>query len=624
MAAEVGTVVPRTTATPALSGATRLFRAPAARYLTVPVGFLLIFFFLPLILIVLVSFTSSFPSASITLTTSNYVQFFGSSLYRAYLLTTIVYGLEVTVLCLLMGYPLAYYMVRQRGLVYQITLLAVIAPLLVGVVPRTVGWIAVLGTEGVINNILLGLHLSRRPLTLLYNPTAAVVGLAHVLLPFMVLSIASVLSLIDRSLREAAQNLGAGELQIFRRITIPLSLHGVAVGVKDMIDVAGLPTRCGSTLRAGALPAPADAAVVSTLRAAGAVVVGKLHTHEFAYGPTGDVAATGPCRNPHDPARITGGSSSGSAAAVAAGHLPLALGTDTGCSVRVPAALCGVVGLKPAFGALPTDGVFPLSESCDHVGVLATDVHTASVAWDVLARGPQGSGGGIQPPGLDGVLVGLPDDEHWQPYDPAIAAAVATAAAALEARGARLMPVSIPQATELALLYPRVVGPEAYATHARWLAQRPGDYQPRTAERLLDAAGATAEDYVGAQRRRHRLVAELRARLAPVDVLLTPTAPLRATVIGEQQVGGRSVAAALLSLCCPFNLAGWPAVSVPGQVPDGELPAGLQVVGVRFGERGVLRVAAALHATTDAAPGPGSRSAGRPRQPTRPPRSTPC
>jgi len=230
--------VPRTTATPALSGATRLFRAPAARYLTVPVGFLLIFFFLPLILIVLVSFTSSFPSASITLTTSNYVQFFGSSLYRAYLLTTIVYGLEVTVLCLLMGYPLAYYMVRQRGLVYQITLLAVIAPLLVGVVPRTVGWIAVLGTEGVINNILLGLHLSRRPLTLLYNPTAAVVGLAHVLLPFMVLSIASVLSLIDRSLREAAQNLGAGELQIFRRITIPLSLHGVAVGCALVFSLA--------------------------------------------------------------------------------------------------------------------------------------------------------------------------------------------------------------------------------------------------------------------------------------------------------------------------------------------------------------------------------------------------
>ena len=127
-------------------------------------------------------------------------------------------------------------------------------------------------------------------------------------------------------------------------------LHGVALGVKDLIDVAGLPTRAGSHVLADAPPAAADAPVVARLRAAGAVVVAKLHTHEFAYGPTGDVAATGPARNPHDPSRITGGSSSGSAAAVAAGHLPLALGTDTGASVRTPAALCGVVGLKPTLG----------------------------------------------------------------------------------------------------------------------------------------------------------------------------------------------------------------------------------------------------------------------------------
>jgi Asp-tRNA(Asn)/Glu-tRNA(Gln) amidotransferase A subunit family amidase len=122
-------------------------------------------------------------------------------------------------------------------------------------------------------------------------------------------------------------------------------LHGVAVGVKDLIDVAGLPTRAGSNVLADAPPATVDAPVVARLREAGAVVVAKLHTHEFAYGPTGDVAATGPARNPHDPSRITGGSSSGPAAAVAAGHLPLALGTDTGASVRTPAALCGVTGL---------------------------------------------------------------------------------------------------------------------------------------------------------------------------------------------------------------------------------------------------------------------------------------
>lgn len=204
--------------------------SPAVRYLSVPIAFLLLFFVVPLILIVLVSFTGSFPSNTITLTFANYVQFFGTPLYRTYLGTTVLYGLEVTVVCLLMGYPLAYYMVRQRGLAYQVTLLAVIAPLLVGVVPRTVGWIAVLGTEGIVNNALFALRSIVRPLSLLYNPAAAVIGLVHVLLPFMVISIASVLSVIDRSLREAAQNLGAGELQIFRRVTLPLSLHGVAVG----------------------------------------------------------------------------------------------------------------------------------------------------------------------------------------------------------------------------------------------------------------------------------------------------------------------------------------------------------------------------------------------------------
>ena len=160
--------------------------------------------------------------------------------------------------------------------------------------------------------------------------------------------------------------------------------------------MAGLPTRAGSAVLADAPPAAADAPVVARLRAAGAIVVAKLHTHEFAYGPTGDVAATGPARNPHDPSRITGGSSSGSAAAVAAGHLALTLGTDTGASVRTPAALCGVVGLKPTRGRLPTAGVFPLSETCDHVGLLTADVDSAALAWDCAVRGGRdrpGSGG---------------------------------------------------------------------------------------------------------------------------------------------------------------------------------------------------------------------------------------
>jgi Asp-tRNA(Asn)/Glu-tRNA(Gln) amidotransferase A subunit family amidase len=374
-------------------------------------------------------------------------------------------------------------------------------------------------------------------------------------------------------------------------------LHGVAVGVKDLFDVAGLPTRAGSNVLTDAPPAKADAPVVARLREAGAVVVAKLHTHEFAYGPSGDIAATGPALNPHDRTRITGGSSSGSAAAIAAGHLPLALGTDTGASVRTPAALCAVVGLKPTFGALSTDGVFPLSETCDHVGVLAADVHAASVAWDVLSR-PDGTGGGIQTPGVTGVRVGVLVDDYWRALDPALDAAVAAAAETLRARGASVVEVSTPMIDELAATYPVIVGAEAYATHAAWLAERPQDYQDVTRERLLPWAGQPAKDYVDALRARRRLAAAMRAAVGELDVLVLPTTRLRATPVGAEDVAAAGatvlVRKQLLDLTLPFNLTGWPAVSVPGEVTDGGLPAGVQVVGVRFEERGVLRVAAAL------------------------------
>ncbi len=164
--------------------------------------------------------------------------------------------------------------------------------------------------------------------------------------------------------------------------------------------------------------------MVARLREAGAVVVAKLHTHEFAYGPTGDVAATGPARNPHDPTRITGGSSSGSAAAVAAGHLPLALGTDTGASVRTPGrAVRGGRAQADVRRAVHRRACSRCRRRCDHVGLLAADVHAASVAWDVLSR-PDGTGGGIQAPGVAGVRVGVLVDEYWRAADPVLAAAV--------------------------------------------------------------------------------------------------------------------------------------------------------------------------------------------------------
>jgi aspartyl-tRNA(Asn)/glutamyl-tRNA(Gln) amidotransferase subunit A len=369
----------------------------------------------------------------------------------------------------------------------------------------------------------------------------------------------------------------------------PGPLSGWPVAVKDLIDVAGLPTRCGSSVLADAAPAREDAAVVARLREAGAVVVAKTHTHEFAYGPTGDVAAEGPCHNPHDPQRITGGSSSGSAAAVAAGLVPLAVGTDTGCSTRTPAALCGVVGLKPARSALPTAGVFPLSETLDHIGLLGADVNTVGVAFGAL------TGRRIDPTApIEGTVVGRPTDSYWRVHDPEITAAVDRAAAALGTAGAVLCDVSLPGIEELAATYYVIVGTEAYATHARWLAQRADNYQPATAARLQAAAKHTAVDYVTAQRTRRRLAAELTTRMFAegIDLLLLPTTPLRATRIGARQVDTPDgtqveVMPALLSLTLPFNLLGWPAVSVPAPRVSG-LPAGVQVAAVRGGEQAVL------------------------------------
>jgi aspartyl-tRNA(Asn)/glutamyl-tRNA(Gln) amidotransferase subunit A len=379
-------------------------------------------------------------------------------------------------------------------------------------------------------------------------------------------------------------------------------LSGVPIVVKDLIDVAGVPTRCGSTVLADAPPAREDAAVVALLRAVGAVVLAKSHTHEFGYGPTGDVAASGPCRNPHDPQRITGGSSSGSAALVAAGLIPLAVGTDTGGSGRIPAALCGVVGLKPAREVLPTTGVFPLSETLDHVALLGTDVGMVATAFSAL------TGRRVDPAApLSGTVIGRPTDPYWQAHDPEITAAVERAAGALSTAGAVLREIRVSGIDELAATYRVIVGVEALSTHRHWLAQRPGDYQPATAARLRIAAEYTAADYVTAQRTRRRLVAEMTARMLTggIDLLLTPATPLRSTPIGARQVSAPDgthveVAPALLSLTLPFNLLGWPAVSVPAPEVTG-LPVGVQLAAVRGGEQAVLAAGARI---ADGASGP--------------------
>lgn len=363
-------------------------------------------------------------------------------------------------------------------------------------------------------------------------------------------------------------------------------LHGVAVAVKDNIDVAGVPTRCGSAALAGAPPAARDAAVVARLREAGAIVVAKSHLHEFAYGCTGEENADGPAAHPQDPSRITGGSSSGSAALVARRVVPLAVGTDTGCSVRAPAALCGVTGFKPGYGTLPAEGAFPLSTTLDHVGLITADAVDAGLAWGAVP------GVARTPWPVAGLRVGRLRGPLFEAHDPAVARAVDDACAALADAGVEVVDTELPHGEELSATYPVIVGSEAYETHTDPHTGLPAGaldrYTPGVAGRLRAQAGRPAVDYLRALRGMHRMRDEalhVLRRERGLAGLVCATTPIRATPIGQETTtaeagrAGLPVRAEILRLCIPFNTLGIPAVSVPAPDVPG-LPAGVQLAGL--------------------------------------------
>ncbi|MFJ6617954.1 amidase [Kitasatospora sp. NPDC091335] len=386
-------------------------------------------------------------------------------------------------------------------------------------------------------------------------------------------------------------------------------LHGVPVGLKDLIDVAGTPTTAGSRVRDGHR-ATADSTVAARLRAAGAVLAGKTHTHEFAYGLT--TPQTG---NAWDRDRIAGGSSGGSAVAVASGAATFALGTDTGGSIRVPAALNGMVGLKPTYGLVPRHGVTPLSWSLDHVGPITRTVEDAALVLGALVgHDPRDPASSAAPavdyrpepdPDLTGLRVGVPADYYVDHVDPEVAAAVHRAVARLEALGARLVEVEIPMARYLLPTLWGLVAPEASAYHAATLRTVPELYQADV--RVLLEAGELigAVDYLRAQRAR-TLIREAWARLlTEVDVIAAPTVPMTAVRAGQEAVTWpdgtvESVADAYVRLSAPANVTGVPALSVPVGRDAAGPPIGLQLLGRPLGERTLLRVGHAYERTQPA------------------------
>jgi aspartyl-tRNA(Asn)/glutamyl-tRNA(Gln) amidotransferase subunit A len=411
----------------------------------------------------------------------------------------------------------------------------------------------------------------------------------------------------------ALESARAAEVELMAgRVAGPL--HGVPWAPKDLYSTKGVRTTGGSKILADSVP-DADATVVARLARAGAILLGKLNMHEFAYGPEGLNAHYGDARNPWsaDAHRITGGSSSGSGAAVAAGLAPGSLGSDTGGSIRIPASLCGITGLKPTYGRVSRAGVLPLAWSMDHVGPMARSARDCALMLGAIAGYdpadattsvlPVPDYGAALTGDVKGVRVGVLRAHFTDAAAPDVRAAVEAAAKELQRAGAVVDDVNLTQIAHVAPASAAIVASEALAYHAPWMRARAHDYQPDVRERLRMGAFVTGAHYVRSQQVRALVAREVDEALARRDVLLAPATPLTAPVLGERETqlgdGPSDVRAALLRCARPFNFSGHPACAAPCGFTAGGLPIGLQIVGRPFDEATVLRVVDAYQRLTD-------------------------
>jgi aspartyl-tRNA(Asn)/glutamyl-tRNA(Gln) amidotransferase subunit A len=390
-------------------------------------------------------------------------------------------------------------------------------------------------------------------------------------------------------------------------------LHGVPLAHKDLFLIPGLPTSCGTRTPDYFVGAPPCTAV-ARLQAAGALTLGKLNMTELALGPFGDNAHHGDVQNPWRIGHVSGGSSSGSGAAVVAGLAAGALGTDTGGSIRLPAAACGVVGLKPTYGRVSRAGVMPLSWSYDHVGPLARTVRDAALMLATIAGvDPLDATSSRQPvpdyvAALDGSVAGLrigvAGGFYADGLDATVTAALAEAVTVLGGLGARVEPLAVPDPGPIVSGSSNVmVRAESAAIHSRLLKERPGELQPAVRDRMAPGLTVTAYDYLQGQRLRAQLTREfIDAVFSRVDVLATPTIPEPAPALAQVKAGATADVIARMGrfsrLTRPFNALGLPALSLPcGAAPDGR-PLALQLVGRPFDEATLLRLGHAYERAT--------------------------
>ena len=384
-------------------------------------------------------------------------------------------------------------------------------------------------------------------------------------------------------------------------------LHGIPLPIKDNIETQGIRTTAGSKILANFIP-PHDADVVAALREAGAVVIGKTNLHEFAYGITNENPHYGAARNPWDTTRVSGGSSGGSAVALASGLGFGSVGTDTGGSIRIPSALCGIVGLKPTFGRVSTRGVIPLSVSLDHVGPLARSVDDAALLLAAISakehpfRAAAAAGRRARKPRRSRVTLGWPREFFFERVDDEVLRAIEVAVKLLEKRGARVNQISLPHIADSADAGTQIALAEALNFHqnAGYYPARAADYGADVRTRLEQGANVRAADYLRALDSRARIAAEFDSAFEDVDAIVAPSAPIAAPPIGAPVVKIRgeeeTVRSALVRFSRPANFTGHPAISIPCGFTTEGLPIGMQLIARHWNEAQLLEIASLYEA----------------------------
>jgi aspartyl-tRNA(Asn)/glutamyl-tRNA(Gln) amidotransferase subunit A len=388
------------------------------------------------------------------------------------------------------------------------------------------------------------------------------------------------------------------------------ALHGVPLAHKDMYYVAGKLAECGSKVRKGFV-APATSTALVHLEKAGTIRLGALHMSEFAYGPTGHNAHLGPARNPWDPMRITGGSSSGSGAAVAARLVYAALGSDTGGSIRLPAHFCGITGLKPTYGRVSRANAMPLSFSLDSVGPLARTAEDCALIMDEIAGPDPLDATTAQAPLWDAhkaepssnFAIGIPAAFYTEDLDTDVTSAFENALSTLRELGVKLVSVKLPDQTAINAAALIVLAVEATSAHAPWLRTRADDYGPQVRARLENGLAFSGVEYLEALRWRAPALAEHLAAIGDVDAIVAPIANSAAPTIAETDVGAGAGAELVIQKITRFmrlaNYLGLPSLALPAGSSKANLPIGIQLIGRPFGDERVIALGRAFQAATD-------------------------